>query len=179
MPRVSTSPHGLVVGISTNQYSLEPDHVLPPGIELTIGYGTDAEIAHDEAIRARLERTPDDPHSVAVSLPDFLRSGKLGLIELGMSRAMVIETLGNPNYWSIAESAPSQPAILAYGNIEFYFGYEHDDLTCIRSDNFDVFDGGAALRFDPWILRKGTPLHEVEEQLTVHDIGMQRVKQSP
>jgi hypothetical protein len=171
-------PHGLVVGISANKYDLKSPDMLPSGIELRIGYETDAEIAHAEAIRARLERRPDDPHSVAVSLPDFLRSGHLGPIQLGMSRTTVIETLGNPNYWSSAESAPGQPAILIYGNIEFYFGYQHDDLTCLRSDNFDVFDGGDALRFDPWILRKGTPLHEVEEQLTAHDIGRQRVSRA-
>jgi hypothetical protein len=171
-------PHGLVVGISANKYDLRLPDALSPGIELRIDYETDAEIAHAEAIRARLERRPDDPHSVAVALPDFLRSGHLGPIHLGMPRAMLIETIGNPNNWSSAESAPGQPAILVYGNIEFYFGYQHDDLTCILSDNFDVLAGGEALRFDPWILRKGTPLHEVEEQLTAHEIGLQQVSRA-
>lgn len=68
------------------------------------------------------------------------------------------------------------PAILKYGNVEFYFDGD-DTLTCLRADNFDVLSGGDALRLDSWIPRRGMPLQEVEEQLVLQGIGYHRTPQ--
>lgn len=61
-------------------------------MELTISYKTDAELAHDAVMYARWKRDPDDPHSVTLSLLDFLRTGMLGPIHLGMARAAVLDS---------------------------------------------------------------------------------------
>jgi len=168
-------PHGLVIALRSGQYTHEPLTTVPPGIELTLGYKTDAEIARDAAARARWERQPDDPHSVAVSLPDLLRTGDFGPIHLGMSRGAVLDALGKPDDFSVTESQPGLPAIFKYGDIEFYFDYDDDRLTSVRADTFDLLTGGSALRLDPWFLRRGTAPREVEEQLTAHDIGYLRI----
>ena len=168
-------PHGLVIALSSDQYTYEPLTAVPASIGLTLDYKTDAEIARDAAARARWERRPDDPHSVAVSLHDLLRTGDFGPIHLGMSRGAVLDALGKPDDFSVAESQPGLPAIFKYGDIEFYFDYDDDHLTLVRADTFNLLTGGSALRFDPWFMRQGTPQREVEEQLTVCGIEYQRV----
>jgi len=67
------------------------------------------------------------------------------------------------------------PAMFKYGDVEFYFDYDDDNLIYLRADSFDLLNGGHALQFDPWFLRQGTPLREVEEQLTAYGIGYQRI----
>ena len=168
-------PHGMVVALSSDEYRHEPLTSMPAGIALTLDYKTDAEIARDAAARTRWERPPDDPHSVVVSLHDFLRSGNFGPIYLGMSRGAVLDALGKPDDFSVIESQPDLPAIFKYGDIEFYFDYDDDNLIYLRADSFDLLNGGNALQFNPWFLRLGTPLREVEEQLTATGIEYQRI----
>ena len=165
----------MVAALSSDEYRHESLTSVPAGIELTLDYMTDAEIAHAAAARARWERRLDDPHSVAVSLHDFLRTGDLGPIHLGMSRGAVLDALGKPDDFSITESQPELPAMFKYGDVEFYFDYDDDNLIYLRADSFDLLNGGHALQFDPWFLRQGTPLREVEEQLTAYGIGYQRI----
>jgi len=168
-------PHGLVIGLSADQYEFEPLSAVPDGMELTISYKTDAEIAHDAVMHARWKRHPDDPHSLTLSLLDFFRTGKLGPIHLGMARAAVLDILGRPDNWSVAVNDDGQPAIFMYGDVEFYFDGS-DTLTCLRADNFDVLSGGDGLRLDSWLPRRGMALHQVEEQLTLQGIGYQRTR---
>ena len=82
-----------------------------------------------------------------------------------MSRGAVLDALGKPDDFSVTESQPELPAIFKYGDIEFYFDYDDDNLIYLRADSFDLLNGGHALQFDPWFLRQGTPLREVEEHL--------------
>jgi hypothetical protein len=140
-----------VVGLSAIQYDYEPLSAVPSGFELTVWYKTDAEIAREAAVRARWERAPDDPHAVAVSLREFLRTGALGPIRLGMTRAAVVDMLGKPNAWSVVEITVGLPEIFKYGDIEFYFD-EADTLSAVHADSFDILSGGEALALDSWRL---------------------------
>jgi hypothetical protein len=98
----------------------------------------EAEIAREAAARVRWQRQPDDPHTHTLSLPDFLRTGELGPIHLGMTRTAILGTLGKPGDWSIAENRAGLPEIFKYGDIEFYFLGDEDVLTGLHADTFDA-----------------------------------------
>lgn len=99
----------------------------------------------------------------AISLRDFLQTGRLGPIELGMTRDAVAATLGPPD----AEGALLRGVarIWRYGSIELHF--DEDAVFAIHSDHgsLDAPDGGRAFDLDPWIissaLRRDTAVHEL------------------
>lgn len=163
-------PHGMVLALSAVWHQYEPLDVVPAGLEIRVGYRTDAEITQEAKARARWERQPEDPHAVAASLAQFLRSGNLGPIHLGMARTTVLDMLGKPDDWSTDATPAGLPAIFKYGDIECYFDSDDDTLVCLRADNFEVLSGGAAVHLDAWTLQYGTAQHEVEAQLTAQGI---------
>jgi len=165
---------GLIMALSAEQFSLAPPPDAPHGFTVTVTYTPDAEISVREALQTILGRRPGDPHSVTASLPDFLRTGALGPIRLGFSRQEVHLALGNPDDWQNVTEPGQLPDIYKYGDIEFHF--DRDRLWLLHSDSFDTLHGGAAIQFDPWIARRGTPLTEALGQLTAHDIAHRRIE---
>lgn len=94
-----------------------------------------------------------------VDLLDFLRSGRFGSVQLGMSRAQLFLFAGLP-------TQPSPEATFwNYGNIEFHF--VDDRLYLIHTEPFHgILDGGPTIDLNLWKLQPGITLHAVEEKLT-------------
>lgn len=93
---------------------------------------------------------------------DFVRTGELGPLRHGLPRATVRDTLGPPPDWN-ADQAVDLATIWRYGDIEFYF--TEGALAWIFNDHQDLTDGGATLKIEPWIVRRGLPLGEFERHL--------------
>lgn len=118
---------------------------------------------------------------ITVSLKDVLMGGTFGPIYIGMARARVHETLGDPDDWSAADAARRGPdpwrtsTIWKYGDLEFYFGLVNDEcLAQIYMDDFTVPQGGPSIALDPWIIRREIPQSEVEQALRAAHIEFRR-----
>lgn len=102
---------------------------------------------------------------VKASLREFLRTGELGPIHLGTTRTQVHSALGPPDDVGAMITVYGLPAICKYGDIELHFRPDEDDVVAIHIDDFDVPSGGSAVHLDPWIVRRGIPLVDVEKHL--------------
>ena len=99
------------------------------------------------------------------AIEHFLRTGEFGPIRLGDSYARVTALLGEPDDFMV-RSKGNDPKLLKYGAIEFCFVLDEDfSLAYILADHFDVLDGGAAIKLDPWVLRGHVTIEEVEHAL--------------
>lgn len=106
------------------------------------------------------------------SLRDFARTGALGLIELGMSRAAVEQHLGAPEEWNATARNYRSATIWKYGDIEFYF--QNDELWMIFADDFSVPTGGSKIELDAWIIRGNLCCSEAEHHLKLADIAYRK-----
>jgi hypothetical protein len=100
------------------------------------------------------------------SLRDFVASGSLGSIELGMNQRRIEEILGSPPVLSAPDGSVAFARIWKYGSIELHFLERDDRLSLIFSDDFVDFRGGGGLELDAWILRPGLERRVAEEQLS-------------
>jgi len=91
---------------------------------------------------------------VTASLQEFARTGQLGPIVLGFTRLEVSEQLGPPTNWSDDNN------IWKYGDAEIYF--EDNQVWLIHFDWFEVPVGSPALKLQPWIVRLGLLLPDLE-----------------
>lgn len=110
------------------------------------------------------------PPAIAVSLLDWLRTGRFGPLRLGMTRAQVGAILGPLDDHSGRAPMGRLPSIWKYGDIEFHFG-DGGQLCAIHTDTFLAApSGGRAIALDPWILRARVQRAKVEQALT--DLGI-------
>lgn len=89
---------------------------------------------------------------ITVRLRDFLREGRLGEVDLEMSRAQVEERLGKPPNLQRGTSWFESIATWRYGDIELYFGWPSEKLESIFLREFTVPRGGGKVRLEPWII---------------------------
>lgn len=111
----------------------------------------------------------------SVSLLEFLRTGHLGFLRLGMSLQQVISLLGEPDKSSLIDFRRLKPLIIKYGDIELYFPKHKRHIKMIYMDNFKTPCGGSRLDLDPWILRGGVARSEVESHLEQVGIPFSRL----
>lgn len=110
---------------------------------------------------------------IFVSMLEFLRTGNFGPIKLGMPHSQLFLLLGFPSKYSNASLSFSW----VYGNIEFHF-HESGFLWLIHSDYFrPVPNAGTNVEIDNWILCFGTPLTNVERELTKQGIKFHQTEQ--
>lgn len=102
---------------------------------------------------------------VYISLQDFLRTGILGPVRLGMSRAQVRDVLGDPEHTGGISRKQRMPTILKYGDLEFLYRPGEDHLQAIHMDGFAIPKGSASMSLDPWILVGGLALEDAEKAL--------------
>ena len=67
----------------------------------------------------------------------FQATGRIYPIELGCSRSVVTDTLGEPDDFSTMLDSDGNPIILKYGSLEFHFGCEDNTLSLIYSETDD------------------------------------------
>ncbi len=106
-----------------------------------------------------------------ISLLSFVQTGRLGDVDLGVTRAEVEGAFGLPNDWWAKYEIPNSP-IWKYGNIEIHFDAE-DKVFLIFCDDFNV-PIGASFAFDMGELGQGT---EEEIELWLHDHKIQFEKE--
>ena len=114
-----------------------------------------------------------------ISLKDVIQSGVFGPIKLGMSRDEVIAVLGEPDAVAINSRRRHRlkPGFIKYGDIEFYFTDETDQLHMIYADHVSEFRGGNRISLDSWIIKGGAPRKEIEKALS--DIGINFIEVKP
>jgi len=106
-----------------------------------------------------------DPKLMKISLQDFIISGELGPIRLGMSRTEVEKQLGKADDWSTSHTNQQFPAIWKYGNVELHFG-DDDKVEMIFLDGFRSNSD----KIDLWILNDQLFAAELEDALKAKHI---------
>lgn len=102
------------------------------------------------------------------SLQEFIQSGVLGSLDVGMSRSAVEECLGAPPSWEAKARGYRKADIWKYGDIELYF--QDDVLWMIFADDFEVPDGGPRIQLDAWIISGDLTQAEAERHLASQSI---------
>jgi hypothetical protein len=115
---------------------------------------------------------------ISISLKDVIQSGIFGPIKLSMSRDEVIAVLGEPDDFSVntRRRRHRKPAIIKYGDVEFYFTDETDQLHMIYADHVSEFRGGSRISLDAWAIKGGAPRKEIEKALSSVGINFVEVK---
>src|SRR5262249_13311892 len=112
-----------------------------------------------------------EPVKIVVRLNEFLETGAFGPVSIGLSRDNLLHLLGLPDATASRFRKDRHPAILKYGDFAFHFlGRDQSRLSGIFLDTFDVPRGNAVLHVDPWCIRYGLPLEEVEYLLAEANI---------
>jgi len=112
---------------------------------------------------------------IHVSLRDVIMGGVFGPISIGMSPDQVREILGEPEAMARISRKDRRPRIWRYGDLQFIFdGSEDNHLGSVFIDNFGIPSGGMAIDLDPWIIRGGIALEEVEQHLRTARIDFRR-----
>ena len=91
---------------------------------------------------------------VAASLLTFARTGVLGPIRRGLTRAKVRAHLGGPPSWSL-DGSEHRAAIWTFGDVELHFA--DDVVDMLFCDAGALTRGCEALSIDPWVVRRGLP----------------------
>ncbi len=112
---------------------------------------------------------------IHASLRDVIMGGVFGPISIGMSPDQVREILGEPEAMARISRKDRRPGIWRYGDLQFIFdGSEDNHLGSVFMDNFGIPSGGMAIDLDPWIIRSGIMLEEVEQHLRTARIDFRR-----
>ncbi len=89
-----------------------------------------------------------------ISIEEFIKTGKFGSLELGVSKEMALSILGEPDSdTDLGETG----SILLYAWYEFFFNRENK-LHSIQNDNYDPKDEASysfkneKIEIDPWFL---------------------------
>lgn len=85
---------------------------------------------------------------------EFVKTGKFGFLELGKSKAEIVNQGFSPEDWLNGETKESS-RIWRYGNIELHFD-NGNDLSGIFTDYVSNIDGGESISISNWwILSNG------------------------
>ena len=105
-----------------------------------------------------------------VSFRDFLGCGRFGSISLGADRRTLGNTFGKPeDVDADSLKARRPPAIMKYGDVEFYFRPDTGLMWLIHIDRFSgpgrepVGYGGCQI--DAWVIKEGMPRASLEAEL--------------
>lgn len=116
-----------------------------------------------------------------LDLKEFLKSGKLGPLSLGIDRTVLKRTLGPPDAVGGQSRRHPNPQIWKYGDIEFSFDRTSQVLVLIHIDGFSGTDGvpkGAeSTRLEPWIIRKALARSTAEQELRAADVDFTTIPQ--
>ena len=93
-----------------------------------------------------------------VHLDEFLRTGELGPVRMGMSRDDVLRVLGEPERLGGTSKNHPQALIWKYGDVELHFDPGTDLIALVYADGFDLPHGALGLALEPGWLRGGLPL---------------------
>jgi hypothetical protein len=106
------------------------------------------------------------PTPTNASFETFARTGRLGGVGLGDTRAALALRLGKPTDWLARRPMP-ESGLWKYGDVEFHFD-DDDRVWLIHCDNYtDAPQGGGGLLLDPWVVRASLTLAQMEQAL--HD----------
>lgn len=111
---------------------------------------------------------------VAISLQEFLLTGVLGPVHLGMTREQVRHALGEPDALGGTSRKYRTPTIWKYGTIELLYHPGNPHLQTIYMDGFEVPNGGSRMQLDSWVIRGGLSVEEVEAALAAAAIDYTR-----
>ena len=101
-----------------------------------------------------------------VSLKEFLRTGDLGPVRLGMREDEVFALFGSPNDKGLTSRRRKKPCLWLYGDIELIFDREAWTLRMVNCEFHEPGPprGGPGIELDPWIIvRRLSPVHFQEE----------------
>lgn len=95
----------------------------------------------------------------------FLKTGKLGSIQLGMSKDKILESIGVPELFNTENSEYSSASIWRYGFLEIYFRKSTDKVWGI---NFEIQDEGyvdsgnlpPSIKFADFYPKRGIKYHD-------------------
>ena len=108
-------------------------------------------------------------------MQDFLRTGELGPVHLGLTRDQLRGYLGAPEDWGPAPKSERYAQIWKYGDIEFHFHFKEDALVSLFADHVGTLRGGRAIDLDPWVLNGDALVEQVLESLALAQIPCQRI----
>lgn len=115
---------------------------------------------------------------IRASLREFARTGKLGEIVVGITSAEVIAVAGQPTGWNSGVPEPMAAAaqlgrgVWSYGSIELFW-YD-SKLVMIYWENCDDPMDGGTIDLDPWFVKPGVKIEDVEIALRQAAIPYQR-----
>lgn len=104
-------------------------------------------------------------------MKEFIRTGRLGTVDLGISRDMVLQRLGNPDDCSVKLLQKSRkPSIYKYGGVELYFSEHNDTVEMIFIDDFNR----ETPSIDCWIVDDSLSIKEAEKELNRQGISYRK-----
>lgn len=119
---------------------------------------------------------------IDVRMTEFLKTGRYGPVELGLSSERVGELLGPPDSAGGSSSRHRRPILWKYGSVEFHFHPRQgrdDRLVLIFMEfmeNLEVPNGGSHVRLDAGFVRGGLPLEDVEKEFRLADWTFRRTQ---
>jgi hypothetical protein len=98
-----------------------------------------------------------------VSLKEFLRSGQLGRISLGMHEDEVISILGKADAYGGSTRKYPEPSLFVYGDIELFYQYDTRLLTTIVINFWEPRPpvGVGSIELAPWVIKGGLQAEEL------------------
>ena len=102
---------------------------------------------------------------IKTSMLDFARTGRMGPIHCGLPREDLRKLLGDPPNWAAPASSASRAKIWRYGDVEFHFSKDLQNVWMIFSDHDHLADGGDTLCLEPWVIQKELPRAQFEAEL--------------
>lgn len=112
-----------------------------------------------------------------VSLKEFLRTGRLGRISLGMHENEVTAIIGKSDSLGVTSRKYPRPSLWVYGDIELIYEYDTRLLTLILINFWEPKPpSGGTIDLDPWIIKGGLQPDELIPLLEQEGITYCEVK---
>lgn len=105
---------------------------------------------------------------------DFLRTGQLGPVHLGISTDALKSAFGEPPIVGGTSRRYRTPGIWKYGDIEFHLTTDRKYVCLIFCDTFEQLQLGPVAEFDHWFFSGHPPVELVEQELVSTSIGFHR-----
>jgi hypothetical protein len=112
---------------------------------------------------------------IEISMKEFIQAGRFGAVDLGASREIVLQRLGDPDDCSVKLSRKNRkPVIYKYGGVELYLGEDNDAVEMILIDDFET----TSPFIDLWILDNDLEIEQAESELNRQGIDYRKEKSS-